>query len=1057
MSTPEQSTQPTQDEPRHSVGMATTVDDKAPARDEPARLAVPGFEVIEVLGRGGMGVVYKARQVSLGRLVALKMLLAGATADADESARFKAEAEAVARLQHPNIVQIFDVGQHEGRDFFSLEFVPGGTLAHKLAGTPLPPREAAGLVEQLANTIQYAHERNILHRDLKPSNILLTNEGAPKIADFGLAKKLDTDDGRTRTGAVIGTPSYMAPEQAWGMGKFVGPRVDIYALGAILYECLTGRPPFKGATLIETLEQVRTREPVPPRALNPAVPRDLETICLKCLAKEPAGRYLTARDLALDLRRFLDGEPVTARPLGALGRVWRSARRHPTATLATVLTVLTLLLGVGGGVAVWLYQASESARRTEASLRTKAEEAEGIAREAKTRAEDLATRLERVLYLQRVQAALREWERSDILRARALLDDCPPALRGWEWHYTRRLLWPVREIPGMAGALENVAFLPDGKRILSAAVLDGLRVSDARSGAELFFLEGTERRAQPGGGMRFGGYNPMPFAILPERGEIISTSQGNRTLEAWSLQTGKRIRTVSPGSEIPRTRIAYAPDGRWLASSFYGSNVAVNPPPILLVDLITGKELPRLEGHTSIPRALAASADGNLLASLGTNGEAFLWDMKAFKLLRRFADVPPDLVALTFAPDGSALYACGENGTVRAWDMPAATLKASLSLGPFKLTSLAFRSDGKMLACGTSAGEVVLFDPYNKKREALYRGHLLPHATVTTLAFSPDGTRIVSAGGDSILRLWDVTQRQEFERRSISLAGGSAVALDHRGRFLLAGSHNGSVRLWNLPEGSPGKPTAPVPFVWQVVPARVAPRAAIVSQAERAWSLRVWDWQADRNVLELPDLANTIESVALSDDGKHLFAIGTASGRQFLRGWDVDSAREVPLPFSSDRTLVNLAISPDGTLLATRTDASVRTDKGILSVRSLADGEERFNYRAAGSANALRFSSDGKMLACAVPGGVCVWSTETWREILRGTTNDDPNHLAFSPDGTRLATASTVVAVWDLISGQEALTLPGSGRVTALAFDERQNLIAADTDGSLLFWRGAPQ
>ncbi len=275
---------------------------------------LPGYEVLGVLGQGGMGVVYKARQLGLGRIVALKMILHAEHAGAEERRRFRAEAEAVARLQQPNIVQIHEVGEHKGLPYFSLEFCAGGSLAGKLNGTPLPPVEAARLVETLARAMQAAHQAGVVHRDLKPANVLLADDGTPKVTDFGLAKTMDAP-GQTNTGAIMGTPSYMAPEQAGGR-KDVGPAADVYALGAILYELLTGRPPFKAATLLDTLHEVVNVEPVAPRQLHSRTPKDLETICLKCLQKEQAKRYADAAALAEDLRRFLAGEPVAARRVG---------------------------------------------------------------------------------------------------------------------------------------------------------------------------------------------------------------------------------------------------------------------------------------------------------------------------------------------------------------------------------------------------------------------------------------------------------------------------------------------------------------------------------------------------------------------------------------------------------------------------------------------------------------------------------------------------------------------------------------------------------------------
>jgi tetratricopeptide (TPR) repeat protein len=375
------------------VGVATIEDGLRRSPVTPADLPqVPGYEVLELLGHGGMGVVYKARQLSLGRLVALKMIVAGAAAEAEDLARFRTEAEAVACLQHPNIIQIHEVGQVQGSPYVALEYVAGGSLAQKLAGQPQPPRAGAQLVETLADAMHHAHERGILHRDLKPANVLLAacgladpaspqTEFIPKITDFGLAKKLDVGSGQTQTGAILGTPSYMAPEQAQGAGKRVGPAADVYALGAILYECLTGRPPFKAVTLYDTLQQVLNQEPVPVRYLQPQVPRDLETICLKCLRKEPGQRYASGADLADDLRRFLNGEPIQARPIGSVERLGRWCRRNPrvavlTAAVAGLLVAVSALSTLGA-----LYAAALRAREHEQWQRAENNAAEAIKRQ----------------------------------------------------------------------------------------------------------------------------------------------------------------------------------------------------------------------------------------------------------------------------------------------------------------------------------------------------------------------------------------------------------------------------------------------------------------------------------------------------------------------------------------------------------------------------------------------------------------------------------------------------------------------------------------------------
>jgi serine/threonine protein kinase len=320
---------------------------------------VPGYEIVGELGRGGMGVVYKARQSQVNRLVALKMILSRLHAGSEARKRFFIEAEAVARLQHPNIVQLYEVGEYDGHPFFSLEFCAGGTLARRLKDEPISAERAARLVETLARAIHYAHERGVVHRDLKPANVLLDGAGNPKIADFGLAKRLDDDQGHTRTGEIMGTPEYMAPEQAAGRIHEIGPGTDIYALGAILYDMLTGRPPFQAPSVLEALELIRSQEPVSPGRLRLKLSRDLETICLKALQKEPRKRYASALEMAEDLRSFLAGEQIKARPVGSIERAARWCRRNRVVALLLLTLSVVFLSVFVFSVQVWRLSASQ--------------------------------------------------------------------------------------------------------------------------------------------------------------------------------------------------------------------------------------------------------------------------------------------------------------------------------------------------------------------------------------------------------------------------------------------------------------------------------------------------------------------------------------------------------------------------------------------------------------------------------------------------------------------------------------------------------------------------
>jgi serine/threonine protein kinase/tetratricopeptide (TPR) repeat protein len=328
---------------RDSTGFVLRTDQNGSQATTLTAETIHGYEILDVLGRGSMGIVYKALQPGLKRIVALKMILSGEFAGSQELVRFRGEAEVIARLQHPNIVQIYEIGSDKGRPFFSMEFVEGTSLAKKIAATPQSPREAAHIVQLLATAMQTAHAKKIVHRDIKPANVLVAVDGTPKITDFGLAKTLEEHSSQTHSGTILGTPSYMAPEQAEGRVLDIGPHSDIYSLGAVLYELLTGRAPFKGGSVLDTLEQVRTMEPVAPIQFAPSMPRDLETICLKCLQKDPAKRYETATALAEDLGRFLAGEPILARPISSPERFWRWCRRNPGVAVLSGIVFLAVV------------------------------------------------------------------------------------------------------------------------------------------------------------------------------------------------------------------------------------------------------------------------------------------------------------------------------------------------------------------------------------------------------------------------------------------------------------------------------------------------------------------------------------------------------------------------------------------------------------------------------------------------------------------------------------------------------------------------------------------
>ncbi len=452
-----------------------------------------------------MGVVYKARQVKLNRPVALKMIKAGVLADPDDLRRFQNEAVAVALLDHRGIVPIYEVGEHDGQRYFSMKLIDGGNLADQLASFQDNPGAAVSLMIKTAEAVQHAHMRGILHRDLKPANILIDRKGHPHITDFGLAKRIESDAELTASGAIMGTPAYMSPEQTGGHRDTITTATDVYGLGVILYAVLTGKAPFGGESVIQTIAAVMTQLPEPPTKRNAKVHRDLELICLKCLEKTPVDRYPTAQALVDDLRRFAAGEPVSVRAAGAVERVAKWARRKPTLAAAHALGLLSLLFGSLGGAAVWQWSAAARARDVAATAKAAAEQArdgEKTARaaaekardgEAKAReaAEQLGKKVARLEYGRSMEVAHQEWRVNNIAATLTLLDGTRPDLRGWEWRYVQRLChFDLLTLQGHAAQVSSASFSPDGSRVVTASGDSTAKIWDAGSGTLALTLKG---------------------------------------------------------------------------------------------------------------------------------------------------------------------------------------------------------------------------------------------------------------------------------------------------------------------------------------------------------------------------------------------------------------------------------------------------------------------------------------------------------------------------------------------------------------------------------------
>jgi WD40 repeat protein len=1023
---------------------AVTVALVVPEGDTPERRpTVPGYEVLGELGRGGMGVVYRARQRSLGRLVALKMILAGEHAASEDRRRFVREAQAAARLQHPNIVQVHEVGEADGHAFIALEFCASGSLADRQKGAPLPAREAAGLVETLARAVQAAHEAGIVHRDLKPANILLATDGTLKITDFGLCKQLDRPTGQTASGAVVGTPSYMAPEQAGGKGRDVGPRADVYALGAILYELLTGRPPFRAESSAETLLLVLTEEPVPPSRLQPRLARDLETICLKCLHKDAQRRYATAAALAEDLRRFRNGQPVQARPVGSAERLGRWGRRNPT--VAGLLVAVAAVLLAGTGTATYFaFRADEQRVAAQAGER----------------------RARQHLYLARIGLAQNAWRDGEIGRMVELLDQAQPeadpdAGRPFEWYYLWHLCHgELRSFPWHPRSSAAAVFSPDGTRLASADS-DGVQVWDAQTRQEIITLEGD---ALP---HMAGAVWDMIFSLDGTR--LLASRGWPAEVHLWDVKSGRLVLSC-PGQAHG---VAFSPDGKRIATT--GGGRAQGE--MKVWDEETGQELLTLGKHAGAITGAAFSADGRRLAVASNDQTVKIWDARTGTAVFTLRNTGWWDRSVVYSPDGMRLASAGNDGTVLVWD--ARTGRQTLSLkGKTDRVDrrLRFSPDGRYLAGVGQAGTVPVWDLLTGKEVLTLRGHI---GKVLDVVFSADGTCLTTTGADNTVRLWDATRSHEGPlllnnprgpgARDAPRRGGAgtnALVFSPDGRSLAADTGHG-VTVWDVPTGREVL-TLASRQVWVNSLAyspdgrRLAAGGGIADATHKAnWAsgaVQVWDAQSGAELLYLVGHRILVHGVAYSRDGTRL---ASASEDGTVKVWDARTGGELLAFQVPTGPIFRLAFSADGTHLVTAgNDESVH-------VWDVQTGREVVPLaQHTGQVGAWAFSPDGTRVAAARWDGdwngrvARVWSLATGQEALsfKGYLGS-VRAVAFSPDGTRLASAYSApvpggeVKLWDARTGHEILTLHCPPGVLALAFSpDGKCLAGAAGDGKVWVW-----
>jgi len=1042
---------------------------------------IPGYDVLGVLGRGGMGVVYRAWQEALNRSVALKMVTAGVLASAQTLARFRVEAEAVARLQHPNIVAIHDVGQHAGAPFLVLELVEGRSLAQRLAGTPQPDRWAAELVEELARAIHAAHQQGVVHRDLTPANILLTVDDRPKITDFGLAKLLiGGGDMRTQTGELLGTPSYMAPEQAAGRHRSIGPATDVYALGAILYELLTGRPPFKAESPLETLHQVMGEEPVPPSRLRPKLPRDLETICLKCLRKEPSQRYPSALTLADDVRRYLDGRAILARRSSSFERTWRWCRRNPGLAAANITAaLLTTVLAIGSTIAAWVYRDQRNGiqyeqERTKISLR-RAERAEGQARLAEGQA-----RLELGKSLLTEGAAV---QRGGLIGQRFnSLDRLARAARELRNDPEGRVLLP--EIRDHAIAAMGLADLRVRAQrtigvVMSAACdprLERYAIVELHSGQTVVrrLDDDSELLRLPRPEVSFWFAAPV---FGPDGQHLLvrySVSEANELMDIWHLGRRERVfheqaRSSALAFHPDGRRLVFAPPGKdlvvWdlvarravkrlpldfqpqdLRFDPVGQRLAANAdsgiPQVRILDLDTGAELASWKDQVG-DKAMSWSGDGRLLAVGRRDGRIFVWDVEHGQLASVLHGHTGEVIICQLAPEGHLLATIGWDGTMRLWD--AATGDPLVST-PIKTADfLQFAPDGRRLAFldGTTLG---IWDVAHGQDVRTLNPGLIGNRTETPRSdwvraaqFSPDGL-LAALGTIGGVHLYNASNGRELAR--LETGSCQTVLFDPDCRNMITYSDRGLFR-WPIRRDPEGGAEA----------LRVGPPALLREATPGDTERRRASWLPDHRTIVMIDNPNTrvllvdtthprrayiqaqalssgsnhrMTSISISPDGRWAAAGGWKEAGIYL--WDLLRRRldrVLPPADGEGDTSTWVAFSPDGRWLVSSSSGAVTPGYYFWEVGTWKRGPLVPRPIGAGW-GAPAFSPDRRLVALSVSAQqVRLAEAATGRAIAHLTTLQplQTTPLAFSPDGTRLiaSTNRKTALMWDLRLSREQL------------------------------------
>jgi WD40 repeat protein len=992
--------------------------------DETLAAALPDrigrYEVLGELGRGGMGIVYRAFDPRLQRAVALKVISQGCHSHPEDCLRLRREAEAAAHLQHANIVQIFDFGEQDGVTYYALELIEAGSLGERCSDRGWSDREAAEMLAVIAEAVEYAHRRHIVHRDLKPANVLLTGDGTPKIADFGLCRRLDEDAKRTMDGTLLGSPCYMAPEQARGEVSTVGPAADIYGLGAILYEMLTGRPPFRAATVAATLEQVRMREPDRPARYRHNVDRDLETICLKCLEKQAADRYETAAALTADLRRFLSGMPIVARNPTLAERTAKLARRHPGMAAMSAVLAVSLLVGF---VVLLIY--NDRLRESLEETRRRWEE---------------SRRNVYSLQLQRAKAL----ESLEPDRACQLLDDevrCPPELRDFTWKYVRGLCDRELAIWEPGGTTRCLAVAPDGCRF-AAGDGDGM-VRVWKNGA----TDGP--RTLPG---RSG---PITDLAFHPSGAILASTSEDGTAKIWNLE--------HPGAPLVLTTtaercngVAFSPDGLYLATAHSDGGIRA-------WNAASGTCLATLSGQQGSAFRVSFSCDGKLLAGASKDENVRLWSVAGWRPAGSLSGHHGWVTDVRFHPvKPSILASGGEDRTVRLWQIsdegkhePLATFRGFGGT----VSSLAFSGDGRTLAAGSYDGTVRLWSFDSGQLQSVFRRH---EDAVVSVAYSRPNQLLIASRNGRIRHCRTVAKDGcriiEAHRKAVTSLVGVAD-----GPIVASASYDGSLRFWDTD-------------ALQLVAQHQEPDhwfsclSSARASEQIAWECNGAVYTARFDGRKLTGMRQSLavalpSGLTLSPDGKRLAIAHSADASvlvfdnttgKLLWKWDMGPSGETD--GQGEAGIACLTFSPVQGLLAVAGGA----EDGFIQILGREGRPFAKPLPSCGEGvKSMTFFADESRLAVGTKSGHILVYDVAMRRIAWQSDGHaaEVTCVAFSADGRTLASgaADGDIRLWDATAGSERSRINMPCGICSLVFaSSGATLVAGCDDGTLRLWHVEP-